>query len=213
VNVGTGRPEGWPWGAPSCPAPKTAVPPGAAKVHITSVPSGGEISVDGKFFGNTPSDINLASGEHIVRVGGKEWTRTVQITGGEIQLQAELPASKPVAATIATAVPATISVQPVQSKQTSATTSAAVPQGWIGVTTKYFGSGGAVVTAFAAGSPAAKAGLTPGDVINAVNGISLGDEALDKKIAAYKPGSTVRLGYMRGAWAQEATVTVGSNAQ
>jgi hypothetical protein len=42
---------------------------------------------------NTPSDIALAPGEHAVRVtlGGKEWTRTVQITGGEIQLRAEIP--------------------------------------------------------------------------------------------------------------------------
>ena len=62
-------------------------------VHITSSPSGGEIYIDGKFFGNAPSDIALAPGEHVVRVtlGGEEWTRTVQITGGEIQLRAELP--------------------------------------------------------------------------------------------------------------------------
>ena len=65
----------------------------ATKVHITSSPSGGEIYVDGKFFGNAPSGIALAPGEHVVRVtlGGKEWTRTVEITGGEIQLRAELP--------------------------------------------------------------------------------------------------------------------------
>ena len=86
-------------------------------------------------------------------------------------------------------------------------------QGWIGVTTTHFGSGGAVVTAVAPGSPAARAGLRPGDVINAVNGVSLRDEDLDKKIAAYKAGSKVRLGYMRDAWALEATVTVGTNAQ
>ena len=66
---------------------------GQAKVHITSSPNGGEIYIDGKFFGNAPSDIALAPGEHVVRVtlGGKEWTRTVQITGGEIQLRAEIP--------------------------------------------------------------------------------------------------------------------------
>jgi PEGA domain len=73
--------------------PQPAVSAGSAKVHITSTPSGGEIYIDGKFFGNTPSDFALAPGEHVVRVtlGGKEWTRTVQITGGEIQLRAELP--------------------------------------------------------------------------------------------------------------------------
>ena len=73
--------------------PQAASNLGVARVHITSTPSGGEIYIDGKFFGNAPSDIALAPGEHVVRVtlGGKEWTRTVQITGGEIQLRAELP--------------------------------------------------------------------------------------------------------------------------
>jgi hypothetical protein len=73
--------------------PQPAVSAGSAKVHITSSPDGGEIYIDGKFFGNAPSDISLPLGEHVVKVtfGGKEWTRTVQITGGEIQLRAELP--------------------------------------------------------------------------------------------------------------------------
>ena len=80
--------------APSAPQqPQAASTPGVAKVHVTSSPSGGEIYIDGKFFGNAPSDIALAPGEHVFRVtlGGKEWTRTVQITGGEIQLRAEIP--------------------------------------------------------------------------------------------------------------------------
>ena len=65
----------------------------AAKVHITSAPSGGEIYVDTKFFGNTPSHITMSPGEHVVRItlGAREWTRTVQITPGEIQLRAEFP--------------------------------------------------------------------------------------------------------------------------
>ncbi len=66
-----------------------------SRVHITSSPSVGEIYVDGKFFGNTPSEITLAVGEHIVRVtvGGKEWTRTIQITAGESSVHAEIPQS------------------------------------------------------------------------------------------------------------------------
>jgi hypothetical protein len=66
------------------------------KVHITSSPSGGEIYVDGKFFGNTPSDITIAVGEHLVKVtmGGKEWSRSVQITAGEVTLHAEMTAEK-----------------------------------------------------------------------------------------------------------------------
>jgi serine protease Do len=63
-----------------------------ARVHITSSPSGGEIYVDGKFVGNTPSDITIAAGERIVKVrsGGKEWSRTIQITSGEVSLHAEI---------------------------------------------------------------------------------------------------------------------------
>jgi hypothetical protein len=75
------------------PAPVKAITvAGEARVHVTSSPSGGEIYVDGKFYGNTPSDITLAAGEHVVRVtiGGKEWSRTVQITGGEIRLHADI---------------------------------------------------------------------------------------------------------------------------
>ncbi len=63
-----------------------------AKVHIASAPSGGEIYIDGKFYGNAPSDITLPAGEHTVKVtlGGKEWTRSVQVTSGEVHLNAEL---------------------------------------------------------------------------------------------------------------------------
>jgi len=77
------------------PAPSTQlrrVPsPGEAKVHFTSSPSGGEIYVDGKFVGNTPSEIAIAAGEHLVKVitGGKEWLRTINITKGEISVQAD----------------------------------------------------------------------------------------------------------------------------
>jgi len=105
-------------------------------------------------------------------------------------------------------------VQPVEAnKDSSSMSPPRTSQGWIGITSKHFGNGGAVVTTVAESGPAAKAGLKPGDVINAVNGISLKDEDLDEKIAVYKPGSTIRLGYMRSSWAFETTVTVGTNAQ
>jgi hypothetical protein len=80
------------WGSAAVPVPTTSPPPqtsattqvavtnkqaGTAIVHVTSSPNCGEIYIDGKFFGNAPSDIALAPGEHAVRVtlGGKEWTR------------------------------------------------------------------------------------------------------------------------------------------
>jgi hypothetical protein len=67
-----------------------------ATVHITSSPSSGEIYVDGKFVGNTPSDITIAAGEHAVKItiGGKEWSRSIQITSGEVSLHAEIPTER-----------------------------------------------------------------------------------------------------------------------
>lgn len=45
-----------------------------------------------KFFGDTPSDITVMAGEHVVKItiSGKEWLRTVQISTGEIHLHAEI---------------------------------------------------------------------------------------------------------------------------
>jgi S1-C subfamily serine protease len=73
------------------------------------------------------------------------------------------------------------------------------------------GGGVVLITGATAGGPAAQAGLKTGDTITAVNGISLKDEDFEAKIAAYKSGSKVRIGYMRDSWALEATVTVGTN--
>lgn len=69
-----------------------------AKVHVTSDPTGGEIYIDGKFFGNAPSDLKLPPGEHLFKVviGGKEWSRIVQITAGEITIHADLGADSTV---------------------------------------------------------------------------------------------------------------------
>ena len=66
---------------------------GSATVHITSSPSEGEIYIDGKFFGNAPSDITLPVGEHALRVvlDGKEWSRSIQVSPGEISVHAEIP--------------------------------------------------------------------------------------------------------------------------
>jgi hypothetical protein len=65
--------------------------PETTRVHFTSSPIHGEIYVDGRFFGNTPSEITLPIGEHIVKItiGGKEWSRSIQITPGEITVHAE----------------------------------------------------------------------------------------------------------------------------
>jgi hypothetical protein len=49
--------------------PQAASSPGVAKVHSTSTPPEGAIYIDGKFFGNAPSDIALAPAEHGVGQG------------------------------------------------------------------------------------------------------------------------------------------------
>jgi hypothetical protein len=56
-----------------------------------SLPDGGEIYFDGKFYGNTPSDINRLTGEHVfnVKMYNKEWNRSVQITGSQITVHTE----------------------------------------------------------------------------------------------------------------------------
>jgi len=64
-----------------------------AKVSISSNPDGADIEVDGNFVGNTPSTIDLASGDHVVSVkksGYKPWERKVKTSGGDIRLHAEM---------------------------------------------------------------------------------------------------------------------------
>jgi hypothetical protein len=64
------------------------------KLSITSVPDGADIEVDGSFVGNTPSDVQVADGEHTVTVkksGFKDWERKLKVTGGSsVHLNAEL---------------------------------------------------------------------------------------------------------------------------
>ncbi len=71
------------------------VPPAQpANVTVKSTPPGADISVDGKFMGNTPSTIQLAPGEHLVLIekeGLKPWHRTMTVSpGGGITLDATL---------------------------------------------------------------------------------------------------------------------------
>jgi hypothetical protein len=66
----------------------------AAKLQVESVPLGADIEVDGSFVGNTPSDVQVAEGEHTVSVkkaGFKDWERKLKVSGGSsVHLSAEL---------------------------------------------------------------------------------------------------------------------------
>jgi hypothetical protein len=211
---------------PSTQEVQIAQQPGVStSVAISSTPAGADIYVDTGFVGNTPSTLNIGAGAHSIVVkknGFQDWTRQMSFSGGTVTLSAELVAgtgsptavsiSKP--ATVTAIVPAVtaVSVRIVDSKKNVAA-SADSPQGWIGVSTKHLSSGGVLITAVTAGGPAAQAGLKTGDIVNDVNGIPLKDEDFDAKIAAYKSGSRVRIGYMRDSWALESTVTVRTDTR
>jgi serine protease Do len=68
---------------------------------------------------------------------------------------------------------------------------------------------GALVNEVLTGSPAAKAGLSPGDVIRSVNGRPVNDSSdLPPLIGAMAPGSKVALGVLRDGKARDITVTL-----
>ena len=71
-------------------APVAAV---QATLAIASTPAGADIEVDGGFVGNTPSSVTVAPGSHLIVVKKKgfiDWTKTLNVTGGNISLNAEL---------------------------------------------------------------------------------------------------------------------------
>ena len=73
---------------------------------------------------------------------------------------------------------------------------------------------GVLVNAVTPKGPADQAGLKAGDIINTVDGKPIKDgDALVTDIAARKPGSTVRLGYMRGSQSSTATLTIADRAK
>jgi hypothetical protein len=68
--------------------------PTSAKLQLESDPPGADIEVDGNFVGNTPSEVQVAEGEHTVAVkktGFKDWERKLKVSSGSsVHLSAEL---------------------------------------------------------------------------------------------------------------------------
>jgi hypothetical protein len=66
----------------------------SAKIQIESTPPGADIEVDGSFVGNTPSDVQVAEGDHTVVVkksGFKNWERNLKSSAGSsVHIGAEL---------------------------------------------------------------------------------------------------------------------------
>jgi hypothetical protein len=64
-----------------------------ASVSIDSTPPGADIEIDGAFVGNTPSMVSVAPGSHqisVMKKGYIKWSKTLNVTGGTIHLNAEL---------------------------------------------------------------------------------------------------------------------------
>ncbi len=88
-------------------APPPALPAAAptessvkVKCNLTSTPSGAEITLDGKYVGNTPSQIAVSAGAHVVAFnlsGFMEWKRdlTVEAGSGIVNVTASLQKTQP----------------------------------------------------------------------------------------------------------------------
>lgn len=97
-----------------------------------------------------------------------------------------------------------------------------IERGWLGVLLQpvstevaeslgLAGEGGALIANVEADSPAAKAGLQPGDVVRAVNGKPLESvKALARAVADTRPGSTLRLEVNREQKSRDVRVVIGT---
>jgi serine protease Do len=84
-------------------------------------------------------------------------------------------------------------------------------EGLSGAVNRVYGfKNGVLVQEVQPGGPADKAGLKPGDIITTIDGRNIKDgEDLVNEIASRKPGSTIRLGFMRDGKPADTTVTIG----
>jgi hypothetical protein len=82
---------------PPAPAPQVqqVAESSVTKLSIVSMPAGADIEVDGGVVGNTPSTVDLAAGDHTVKVsksGFKAWERKLKANGGNVNINADLEA-------------------------------------------------------------------------------------------------------------------------
>jgi hypothetical protein len=76
--------------------PATVVPvavSAGANLSVSSNPPGADIEIDGGFVGSTPSTLTVTPGAHevvIKKKGFADWTRKLNVTGGTVNLAAEL---------------------------------------------------------------------------------------------------------------------------
>ena len=64
-----------------------------ATVEVTSLPTGADVDLDGKFVGNTPTTLRLTPGDYaiVVKAGYKPWSRTLTaLADNQLKVLAEL---------------------------------------------------------------------------------------------------------------------------
>ena len=65
-----------------------------SSIDVKSNPDGADITIDGKFVGNTPSTVKLAPGDHTISIeksGFKSWQRTLTVSpNGTVNVEATL---------------------------------------------------------------------------------------------------------------------------
>jgi PEGA domain/PDZ domain len=173
-------------------------------VSFTSIPDGADIYVDGDFMGNSPAALKLKLGKHTISAkmsGYQDWNREITVSGGAANLNAKLTVGSNATAFNSGV---TTRTEPARITQEESGT------GWIGVTTKDDAVKGVVITRVLAGSAAEQAGLRVGDVIEEMDGVAVtSGMRFDVAIARSKPGSQIRLSYIRGSWKSAVTLTVG----
>ncbi len=73
--------------------------------------------------------------------------------------------------------------------------------------------GVAVVTQVVPDSPAERAGIQVGDMITALDGVTLVDASLAELVAGYRPGDVVTLTLLRGGREMDLNVTLGAHPE
>lgn len=188
-------------------------------VNIVSVPDGGDLFVDGAFVGDSPATLNLRSGEHMIRIvrsGYQDWEREMAVSGGTVDLIAKLiaapggPVAESTSREIAKPQAGTSSTNSEPQASSRSNGSSNGNSGWIGVTTNDDAARGVVITRVLPGSSASQAGLRVGDIIVELNGkpVKSGLD-FDVAISRSKIGSRIQLGYVRGEWKSDVTLTIG----
>jgi hypothetical protein len=62
-------------------------------VAVNSTPKGADIEIDENFVGNSPSTVQVTTGQHTITVkkkGFTDWSRKINVTGGSIHVDADL---------------------------------------------------------------------------------------------------------------------------